>query len=239
MSMISLSNVKHVSFDFWNTLAVPNLEFSAARTRVIAEYYGIPEEDAKRIYTSVKNFSDTAAELTGFGTTRENVMKLLNAQMPKDKRLDDENLEILSGVIDDLFAAFPPTIPERLVHLVKALRSRGVTVNILSNTNFIRGETLNEVVLEPEFGENFFAFQMFSDEWDMAKPSEEFFVSMLRFARRAARAGEGCMTYEVLHIGDNDITDISGGNGVAVQTLKVADPHDLTVKLEKLLNESV
>lgn len=237
MNITSLVNVKHLSFDFWNTLAVPNLEFSAARTRVIADYYGIPVEEAKRVYTSVKKFADTAAELTGFGTTRENVMKLLNAQMPKEKRLNDEDLEIMAGVFDDLFVAFPPTVPERLVHLIKELRSRGITINILSNTNFIRGETLQREVIEASFGKHVFNFQMYSDEFEMAKPNEEFFLTMIRFATRVARDGQGCMRYEICHVGDNDITDIQGGESVNVQTLKVNDPHDLVAKLEELLNE--
>ena len=234
MSITSLENVKHMSFDFWNTLAVPNLEFSAARTRVIADYYGIAVEEAKRIYTSVKNFADTAAELTGFGTSRDNVMKLLNAQMPKDKRLSEEDLGIMADVIDDLFIAFPPTIPEGLVEVMDELASRHITMNILSNTNFIEGSLLSEVVVLEAFGPKFFKFEMYSDAWNCAKPSEKFFNGMLR---QALKPELSVFRANIVHVGDNDITDIQGAHNVDVKSLKVTCPYNLIAKLKVLLNE--
>lgn len=238
MNYNTLKNIKHMSFDFWNTLAVPNLEFSAARTRIIAEYYGIEELDAKRIYTSVKKFADTAAELTGFGTTRANVMKLLNAQMPKDKQLGEGDLDILSGVIDDLFITFPPTIPALVVDQMVKVQERGITMNILSNTNFIQGETLLEHVIIPAFGENFFAFQMYSDEWEMAKPHNEFFNAMVRHARMAVTHAN-CKRDQIIHIGDNEITDVYGASEVQINSIHVNSPHHLVDVLQDLLNEPV
>lgn len=236
MSITSLENVKHMSFDFWNTLAVPNLEFSAARSRVIADYYGIPVEEAKRVYTSVKKFSDTAAELTGFGTSRDNVMKLLNAQMPKNKQLNQDDLDVMAGQFDDLFVAFPPTIPEGLVEVMNRVQDLGITMNILSNTNFIEGHTLRDVVIVPNFGSHFFAYQMYSDAWDCAKPSEAFFNGMLR----CALGGENDIRRaQIVHVGDNDITDIYGAERVDVKSLKVTCPYNLVAKLKELINEPV
>ena len=236
MSITSLANVKHMSFDFWNTLAVPNLEFSAARSRVIGDYYDIPVEEAKRIYTSVKKFADTAAELTGFGTTRDNVMKLLNAQMPKAKQLSQDDLDLMAGTFDDLFVAFPPTVPAELVEAMDELAARGITMNILSNTNFIEGQTLSEVVVHPAFGPKFFAYEMYSNDWNCAKPSEDFFNGMLR---NALCPKEGILRANIVHVGDNDITDIHGASVVDIKSLKVTSPHDLAVKLKELLNEPV
>ena len=232
MNITSLDNVKHMSFDFWNTLAVPNLGFSAARSRVIGDYYDIPVEEAKRIYTSVKKFSDTAAELTGFGTSRDNVMKLLNAQMPKAKQLCQDDLDIMAGTFDDLFVAFPPTIPAELVEVMDELASRHITMNILSNTNFIEGSTLSAEVILPAFGPKFFKYEMYSDAWDCAKPSERFFNGMLR---SALNPEEGVLRDNIVHVGDNDITDIHGAHGVAVKALKVTCPYDLVAKLKELL----
>lgn len=236
MNHNTLKNIKHMSFDFWNTLAVPNLEFSAARTRVIADFYGIEESEAKRVYTSVKKFSDTAAELTGFGTTRENVMKLLNAQMPKDKQLGHVDLEIMAGMIDDLFVAFPPSIPESLVLVMTQIQERhNITMNILSNTNFIKGELLKEHVITPAFGEDVFSFQMYSDEWEMAKPSQDFFGAM----KQKARAQRPCAVNEIIHVGDNNITDVYGAKEAHINSIFINNPHHLVDTLQDLLNEPV
>lgn len=233
----TLKNIKHMSFDFWNTLAIPNLEFSAARTRVIADYYGIEETEAKRVYTSVKKFADTAAELTGFGTTRENVMKLLNAQMPENKQLSDEDLGILAGVIDDLFITFPPSIPNDLVLLLTQIQERhGITMNILSNTNFIQGELLQEHVINPTFGETFFSFQMYSDAHQMAKPSSDYYNRLVFNARSSVR-WPSCERKEILHIGDNEITDVRGADFALINSLLINNPHHLVDTLQDLLNE--
>lgn len=225
--------IKQISFDFWNTLAIPNLAYSKERTRMLATSLSLEESEAKRLYTSTKRFLDTAAELTGFGTTRENALHLMHANRPGGKVLCDSALRNTGIMMDGLFSDNRPTIPAELPGLLRQLSERGIGLNILSNTNFTRGETLRECVLFPAFGD-LFDFMLFSDEHELAKPHTEFFGKVFTGAQK--RHGYIYPSH-ILHIGDNEITDVFGANRMGMSSMLVEDPNDLVTQLKNLIAE--
>lgn len=228
---IALTNIKHISLDFWNTLASPNPEYARQRTNLIASFFDIPFDEAKRTYTSTKKFMDTAAEMAGFALSRDDVVQMLNEQMPSGHSLSQTKLNEFTFKMDQLFQHNLPTISPELVEVLKLVKGRGIQFGILSNTNFTRGELLRGVVLDPAFGADFFAFTMFSDDWRLAKPDDEFFSTMVRYAA----LNTGCDRRQILHIGDNYITDVKGAENVGIQSLHVTDPTDLVRLLQGML----
>ena len=79
------------------------------------------------------------------------------------------------------------------------------TISVLSNTAFIKGVTLRKLMSYYEL-ENYFSFQIFSDETGFSKPNKEIFqlvynqIEILKSVEKK----------EVLHIGDNIIADYNG-----------------------------
>lgn len=227
-----LSNIKHISLDFWNTVAVPNKEYAKARTVAIRDLFCSNSGMAQQKYSGTKKFFDTMAELAGFGTTSINCWKALNAQF----KTPVENITSLMAECIELFKQYPPTIPTELPGLLVKLRSRGVELNILSNTNFIPGVVLKEHVLLPAFGEETFGFALFSDEWSVSKPSPTFYQEVVW---RATFINPDIKPEQILHIGDHEITDVKGATAAGLQAELVTDPADLVCLLKELLNESV
>lgn len=235
------THIQHISFDAWNTLIVPNLEFSRARSELIAATYEISFEQAKAAYTQTKRFLDTAAELDGYGTSCVNVYRLLNAQLKN--KLNKEQLVELRSKVNELFEAMPPTLPQELVDVLIELKNNGFTMNILSNTNYVGGEQLMKVVFDKRLGKNFFDFTLFSDEHSVAKPHGDFFHMMHRevnkLHRRRNLDGKTFLnSSEILHIGDNQITDVAGGARSLMGTLLVADPLDTARKLKEAIDNA-
>lgn len=236
-----LTDIRHISFDAWNTLIIPNKEFARLRSEEIAKAYGVSYEEGKLKYTETKRFLDTAAELTGFGTTVNNVWKLLNAQFKHSPVgcLDEEDLIALQLRVQEIFRGNLPVVLPEVVDALIEIKDRSITINILSNTNFIGGADLLEHVFDKQFGEEFFNFTLFSDEHQMAKPNPAFFHTAgsraaLHSSSRPKNAAliSSC---NILHVGDNAITDVQGAEDAGWKSLFVTDPSDLARKFKEVL----
>lgn len=233
------NNIRHMSFDVWNTLIIPNKEFARLRSAEIANTFGVDFNEGKQKYTDTKRFLDTAAELTGFGTTVNNVWAILNAQFknsPVGSLLHTDLIQLQLRV-QDIFANNLPTLLPEVVDALHAVRERNITINILSNTNFIGGAELMEHVFEPQLGEDFFNFELFSDEMEMAKPNDLFFDAMIDRADQLYQdpvISRKLTIDQIMHIGDNAITDVGGAARAGIVGLFVAGPADLAEKLLKL-----
>lgn len=232
-----LSTIRHISFDAWNTLFTPNKEFAAARTNLLARVFDVSPEEAKAGYTATKRFLDTAAELTGFGTNCSNVYKLLAAHFKNDT----VDLVELQELVDDLFVCNRPHVDPETIQVLKRLRTYAdcsLTLSVTSNTNFIGGDVLRACVFNEYFGSLFDALH-FSDEAEAAKPSKQFFTDMMfeaDFVNRARCATEASVEpNEILHVGDNLITD---GHAVkfGMQFMHVHNPQHLVSQFKDLLH---
>lgn len=233
---IDVSKVKLLSFDVWNTLITPNLEFSRVRNEIIARHFGVPFDVAKRAYTETKRFLDTAAELTGFGTHCDNVYKLLQSHLKTSSKAD-VNLEQIRLEVNEAFAQNLPTLSDRVVELLIDLDHAGHPMVLLSNTNFIGGEQLMQHVFNPKLGEGFFTRTFFSDQWDLAKPSPHFFNLVTAVLLGTLSRNEpvpGSCAERILHIGDNEITDVKGARLRGMQSLLIRNPDDMVNQLVEL-----
>lgn len=216
-------NIKHASFDVWNTLITPNPEYAKARNALLAMVLGLSSEHAKFMYTHVKKYADSIAEMNGTQIHNDDLYELLvsHANM-------NASTKVWLNLRDDfrrLFKQLPPTIDPLLVEGLKDLRALGCTISIGSNTNFIEGRIMRDVVFDhlniP------FDFMLFSDEEECAKPHPEFFGSMLR---KVEKLHPGIDPQYIAHVGDSQRADVYGATNVGMLPLYVTDPRDtLTV----------
>lgn len=230
-----LKDIKHVSFDAWNTLLIPNKQFADLRSEELASVMGVDGDDnigkqiARQRYTSVKRTLDRLAELKGLSFDVDTNWSLLEAQF--GDALSEDALVELRYRVEDLFLEHPPEIPELLVAMIQELKSQGYTINVLSNTNFIGGHVL-EKLFGTTFGKRAFDFTMYSDQYGLAKPSQLWYERMVENARVLHTK---LYTNEILHIGDNEVTDYQGALNAGIKALKVDTPNHLATLLQEAL----
>lgn len=156
------SEVKHVSFDFWNTLVKPNPKYAELRTEYLANAFGVSEAFAKAVYSSIKHRidADTLRQSTNRMSSVEECLHLLFFTFPntfKPKKFYDDQLDDFSftssrndkltlrfisearSTFANLFASAPPIIDYELLADIAKLKKLGISTSITSITNFISG----------------------------------------------------------------------------------------------------
>lgn len=198
----------HLSFDFWNTLAVFNPKFSAARVACLARHMGVDEATASAQYIAVKRAVDKDAELTGASYESPYIFASTMKRVRPDISWTDV-MEILAEV-QQLALRDPPIFHHETMAAVRDAVAAGYSVSITSNTNFVTGETIRAVLDKTNFP---YDFGLFSDELPFAKPHPEIF-KMVR-----ARVED---TRPIIHFGDHAICDVEGANKAGVRGVLVS-----------------
>jgi FMN phosphatase YigB (HAD superfamily) len=125
-----------------------------------------------------------------------------------------------------LFMKHQPTFPVGLVEAINALRTKGFSISITSNTNFISGHTLRQCDAMQKMC---FNFMLFSDIWKMAKPNKDFFKEIVYNTELDP--------VQILHVGDNKLADIQGGESMGFQTIYVQNPDETLKVINNILQQ--
>lgn len=211
--------IKHISFDVWNTLITANPEYASARSAAIATIAGITKEQAAEAYTTVKKKLDSEAEQFCCGDVNH-AWDTLGLHLG----ISEEKTRQMQRLCEDLFRVMPPSLNVDLVDQLMYL-ALNYELSIKSNTNFISGAILSEVVGFDRMP--WWSFTHFSDQLYMCKPDIFFFLQTLICSRL-----DDLATDEVLHFGDSKIFD---GKCVdyGFNFCHIKNPQDLLEKLEK------
>ena len=202
--------IQAISLDFWGTIATFNPEYSRARTKLLAEAFGIPEAEADARYKAIKKACDREAEEAGIAMTPLNAVERLvrgTSICP---------VELLES-LEQRARADPPLLHPEVTPLLREIKERGVVIGISSNTNFLAGRLVQSFFDIP------WDFTVYSDELGVSKPSPHFFRTA---ALRAARHTSLYSNAEVIHIGDNAICDFKGAQAVGMKAELVRNPDD-------------
>lgn len=203
------SNYKHLSFDLWLTLIKSNPEFKSKRNLLFKEYFDIDCSLEK--VTEVVRYYDVLInntnEKTGLNVdTFEIYCLILNALNIKIDEIEIKNLADFYKETELLFMQFKPNLIYPQIHLLfKEIVEQEKTINILSNTGFIKGDTLRKLINHFEL-DQYFSFQLYSDETGFSKPN----VKMFELVYDQIKKNKIVNKLEVLHIGDNKIADYNG-----------------------------
>ena len=104
------------------------------------------------------------------------------------------------------------------------LLSKDYSLNISSNTAYIKGKTLINVLEKFEL-KQYFKFFIFSDEINYSKPSINFFEKLLKNCEKQKINKEN-----IIHIGDSIEADIKGANQCEIKS------HYVDKKQRKLVD---
>ncbi len=197
------NKIKHISFDFWNTIAFGNPKFKTERTNLIFELLGqnVSKQKISEAFTSIGSSYNLSFENGGATLSIEE----LYMQVLKTLGENDFNeINSLQNQVFDLFLAFPPNISNEFLNFLKTLKSENITCSITSNTTFIPGEVIQKFLNHSNLLQ-YFSFCHFSDIEHVAKPNKELFQKLI--SRTASIVPE---TQDILHIGDNLQADYYG-----------------------------
>lgn len=215
--MFDFKKYKHMSFDLWLTLVKSHPEYKMERAKLLRDFFNIStsDEDILKTVKYYDNAVNKINEVTGGNIMPFEIYSLILTKYGADfdtQKLNDFYLES-----EKLFLRFPPVLLDHFnEHFFEDATNEGITLNILSNTGFIKGSTLMKFI-ETTFLKHYFDEYFFSDEYGMSKPNPEFFNVVRDYVDPKV------LNHEILHIGDNYNADVLGGKNAGFSTCLVVN----------------
>jgi len=207
-------NVQHVSFDLWLTLIKSNPVFKQQRDELLKDFFRIPHS-VEAISAKIRVWDlrfNAINESSGRNIEAEEMVLIILSELEFDlKKINSVHLSEYYTTMEELFFKHHPVfIEEKLPGYLKNISESGITLSILSNTGFIKGQTLRKLLKKLEI-ESLFKFQIYSDEISFAKPSKEAYGHLLNKVSHVKCS-------DILHIGDNENADFKGAQASGLQS---------------------
>lgn len=205
---IDLHNHSHFSFDLWLTLIKSHPEFKAKRVELFSSFFEV-SEPIDKVTETVKYYDDlcnSINEVTGGNIdTFEIYLLILNSLNVDVNQLNKEALNEFYQKSEDLFLEYKPVVIFENIHdFFDEIKSQGKTINILSNTGFIKGRTMRKFLINENL-DQYIDFHIYSDEMNCSKPDPKIFQQVKNLIQ-----DQDLQLNQVLHIGDNPIADYKG-----------------------------
>jgi FMN phosphatase YigB (HAD superfamily) len=215
--------IKAVSFDFWNTFAIPNPKYAEARTELLARF-GISKHD----YTRTKKYLDKWAEVDGMAITPLTALAMLFHNYTS---FPPESLKDLQSELYKLFKKYSPTITDEVLESIDILNTKNIRWGITSNTNFIGGHIIADYItfymgLYPDV-------MVFSDIIQYSKPSHHIFN---RFHLDLCDRFNSYKRNEILHIGDSFECDYIGAKKFGFDAKLIETPQHILDTIKEINN---
>lgn len=211
----------HYSFDLWGTLIKSDPQFKKERSRYFFENFNPLHkslEDIETIFRRVDVMCNAINEKTGHNIRSEEMCLMVLAEIGETRDFSRYDLVEMNYAMEDLALTFMPVIYDTsIVETLSILRERGATISLLSNTAFIKGQTLKKILKRIGLAE-YFRFQLYSDETGFSKPSPKMFELLYQHVLQVKQyMGKN----EIIHVGDNSVADIDGAVNFGIQSYLV------------------
>lgn len=209
---------KHISFDLWLTLIKSNPNYKSKRNQLFKDFFEL-EYDIELVSQKVRYYDvlcNSINEKTGKNIDTDEIYLLILSSLGYDiNKLNRKMLDEFYKETEKIFFESEPVFINSNTHQIfNDLKNNGITMNVLSNTGFIKGKTLRLFLDKNNLGV-FFDFQIYSDECNYSKPNVEIFNLVYNKIIRKNRT----LKSQVLHIGDNLIADCDGAKTFGFSTL--------------------
>ena len=206
---INYKNYSHFSFDLWLTLIRSNPEFKNKRNLLFKDFFEI-DSSIERVSEVVRYYDvlcNNINEKTGLNLSTYEIYYLILNALEVDLSLNDVNrLGEFYQETETLFFNYKPELIFPHIKLqFEEIVNEGKSINILSNTGFIKGKSLRKIISYYELDSSI-DFQIYSDEVGFSKPNNEMFQLVFDQVNKLRKTEKK----EILHIGDNSIADYDG-----------------------------
>jgi putative hydrolase of the HAD superfamily len=206
---INYIDYSHLSFDLWLTLIKSHPEFKINRNLMFRDFFEIDAtiEKVSEVIRYYDVLCNNINEKTGLNiNTYEIYYLILNALEVDINKYGTDKLSQFYDETERLFMEYKPVLMfSNIKTLFHEITQENKSINILSNTAFIKGRTLRKLLAYYELTD-YFKFQIYSDEVGFSKPNNEIFQLVFD----EVNAFKKTEKKEILHIGDNSIADYNG-----------------------------
>src|SRR5215218_5162146 len=177
--------LRALTFDYWDTL-----------------YDGraLPEEQLRRLYEESGREAQRWWSEEQRGYTTKDRLRWILERAAVTPREGCEHVATAADAVDNALLMLPPAMLAGAWQMLRTLR-RHFTLAVVSDTGFASGRAQDRL-LEKDAARAFFTATIYSMDVGHAKPRPEIF--------RRAVAALGVEPHEILHIGDNERTDVRG-----------------------------
>jgi len=227
---------KHYSFDLWLTLIKSNPAFKIERTHYFHRNLNSKKkslDEVAVIFRQVDLMVNAINEKTGKNVDADEMYLMVISMINDyDFNFGDLDLEELYQQMEVLLLNHMPLIYcDNCLRVLSTLKSSGdISTNILSNTGFIKGKTLRQVINHLGI-DAFIDFQLYSDEVRMSKPNAGFFQLMIDNIDREKH--QNLTLQEIIHVGDNPHADIRGAKMMGINSMLI---HSNNLSISNLLS---
>ena len=210
--------IRAVTFDYWDTLyeggARPE-RVAMRRTAVgaLLGAYGRPLPDAqlRALYDESGREAERwwSEEQRGYST--DDRLRWILAKADVNAREACEHVAAAADAVDNALLMLPPAMFPGTWGMLRTLSQR-LPLAVISDTGFASGRAQDRL-LEKDAARDFFAATIYSMDVGHAKPRPEIFAAAL--ARLGIPAGE------VIHVGDNERTDVRGALAAGFRAIRL------------------
>jgi putative hydrolase of the HAD superfamily len=210
--------LRALTFDYWDTLyeggALPE-RVALRRTAVgaLLGAYGraLPEEQLRALYEASGREAERwwSEEQRGYSTDDRLRWILERAAVTPRERC--EHVAAAADAVDNALLMLPPAMFAGAWSMLRTLQRR-YTLAVISDTGFASGRAQDRL-LEKDGARDFFTATIYSMDVGHAKPRPEIFA--------AAVAELGFPPGEILHIGDNERTDVRGALAAGYRAVRL------------------
>ncbi|KUJ54842.1 HAD family hydrolase [Chryseobacterium aquaticum] len=205
---IDIHNYSHFSFDLWLTLIKSHPEFKAKRVELFSSFFDVkkPIDEVTKVVKYYDDLCNSINELIGGNVdTFEIYLLILNALEVDLKQVNKGILNEFYQKSEDLFLEYKPVVIfENLHHFFDEIKNQEKTINILSNTGFIKGKTMRKFLISENL-DQYIDFHIYSDELNCSKPNPIVFQEVKNLIKN-----KDLKMNQILHVGDNPVADYKG-----------------------------
>jgi HAD superfamily hydrolase (TIGR01549 family) len=210
--------LRALTFDYWDTLyeggALPE-RVALRRTAVgaLLGAYGraLPEEQLRALYEESGREAERwwSEEHRGYSTDDRLRWILERAKITPRERCG--HVAEAADAVDNALLMLPPSMFPGVWRMLRVLHGR-YRLAIISDTGFASGRAQDRL-LEKDGARGFFTTTIYSMDVGHAKPRPEIFA--------AAVAQLGIPAGEILHVGDNERTDVRGALAAGFRAVRL------------------
>src|SRR4051812_23686160 len=210
--------LRALTFDYWDTLyeggALPE-RVALRRTAVgaLLGAYGraLPEEQLRLLYEESGREAERWWSEEQRGYTTKDRLKWILERASVEPREGCEHVAAAADAVDNALLMLPPAMLPGAWSMLRTLH-RHFTLAVISDTGFASGRAQDRL-LEKDAARGFFGATIYSMDVGHAKPRPEIFATAVETL--------GIPANEILHVGDNERTDIRGALAAGFRAVRL------------------